>query len=44
MVNLDEEPGWSLVEKGEEQTCFDIIYYFNVYKNENPKPFPKVEG
>lgn len=41
MTNLDEEPGWSLVERGEEQTCFDIIYYFDVYKNADPRPFPE---
>lgn len=36
--NLDEAEGWILEEKGEEQTCFDLIYYFTRYKNKDPKP------
>ena len=39
MPDLDREEGWSVVERGEEQTCFDLIYYFTTYKNESPKSF-----
>lgn len=37
MPDLDKEEGWTMVEEGEEQTCFDLIYYFTTYKNANPK-------
>jgi dihydrofolate reductase len=37
MPDLDEEPGWTLTEQGEEQTCFDLIYNFNTYQNQHPK-------
>ncbi|MCI6858575.1 MAG: dihydrofolate reductase [Eubacterium sp.] len=37
MPNLDDKPEWKLVTKGEERTCFDLIFHFNVYENENPK-------
>ena len=30
--NLDEMEDWELAEEGEEQTFFDIEYYFNKYK------------
>ena len=30
--NLDELPEWELVAKSEEQTYFDIIYFFCKYK------------
>lgn len=30
--NLDEMEDWELTEEGEEQTFFDIEYYFNKYK------------
>ena len=30
--NLDEMEDWELVREGEEQTFFDIEYYFNIYK------------
>lgn len=30
--NLDEMEDWELAEEGEEQTFFDIEYYFNIYK------------
>jgi dihydrofolate reductase len=30
--NLDEMEDWVLEEEGEEQTFFDIEYYFNRYK------------
>lgn len=39
MPDLDQEEGWSIAETGEEQTCFDLIYYFTIYKNSNPKSF-----
>lgn len=42
MPDLDEEPGWTLTEKGEEQTCFDLIYYFQTYKNKNAVWFPSL--
>lgn len=32
--NLDKEPDWKLVEEGEEQTYFDIIFKFNYYRRE----------
>ncbi|MDO5145795.1 MAG: dihydrofolate reductase [Eubacteriales bacterium] len=37
MPNLDETEGWSLEDPGEEQTYFDVIYYFSLYRNEHPK-------
>lgn len=37
MPNLDEAEGWSLEDPGEEQTYFDVIYYFSLYRNEHPK-------
>ena len=30
--NLDEDPEWELAERGEEQTYFDLIYEFDVYR------------
>ena len=30
--DLDNDPEWELVEKGEEETCFDIIFYYCTYK------------
>ena len=30
--NLDEDEEWKLVEESEEQTYFDIEYYFRTYK------------
>lgn len=30
--NLDELPEWELVKESEEQTYFDIIYFFRIYK------------
>lgn len=32
MPNLDEDPAWELAEESDEKTCFDLIYYFRVYK------------
>ncbi len=29
--NLDEEENWELVETSEENTCFDLEYYFTKY-------------
>ncbi len=31
-TNLDEDEEWRLVEESEEQTYFDIEYYFRTYK------------
>ncbi|MCR5282577.1 MAG: dihydrofolate reductase [Lachnospiraceae bacterium] len=33
--NLDEDPDWELVEEGEEQTCFDIEFFFTRYVRKN---------
>ena len=30
--NLDEDEVWECVEEGEEQTCFDMEFYFTTYK------------
>ncbi|MDO4555210.1 MAG: dihydrofolate reductase [Lachnospiraceae bacterium] len=30
--NLDEMEDWEMTSEGEEQTFFDIEYYFNIYK------------
>ena len=30
--NLEEEPGWRLAEESEEQTYFDLCYYFRRYE------------
>ena len=30
--NLDEEPGWRLAQESEEQTYFDLCYYFRRYE------------
>lgn len=35
--NLDEKGNWELVEEGEEQTYFDLIYHFDTYRNKTPK-------
>lgn len=32
LPNLDEREDWKLVKKGEEQTCFDLIYSFDRYE------------
>ncbi len=32
LPNLDEREDWKLVEKGEERTCFDLIYSFDRYE------------
>ena len=37
MPNLDEEEGWTLESVGEEETYFDLIYHFTVYKNKKTK-------
>ncbi len=37
MPNLDEEEGWTLESVGEEETYFDLIYHFTIYKNKKPK-------
>ena len=35
--NLDEKENWELVEEGEEQTYFDLIYHVDTYRNKTPK-------
>ena len=37
--NLDKEPGWEVVADSEEQTYFDLEYYFYKYKNSSPLSF-----
>ncbi len=39
MPNLDKDENWVMVEESEEQTCFDLIYYFTRYENKNVKDF-----
>ena len=39
MPDLDADPDWVLKDKSEEQTCFDLIYYFTRYENQKVKPF-----
>lgn len=29
--NLDKDPDWELVEESDEQTCYDLVYYFRKY-------------
>ncbi|MBQ9156696.1 MAG: dihydrofolate reductase [Eubacterium sp.] len=42
MPDLDREEGWTLEEEGEEQTCFDLIYYFCIYRNASPSAFDAI--
>lgn len=35
--NLDDNDNWELVADSEEQTYFDLEYYFHKYHNLNPK-------
>lgn len=37
MPDLDALPNWHLVEEGEEETIFDLIYYFTRYENDDVK-------
>ena len=30
--NLDEDKEWEMTKISEEQTCFDLEYYFTVYE------------
>ena len=39
MPDLDQAENWELEQTGEEQTYFDLIYYFKVYKNTGWKEF-----
>lgn len=39
MPDLDQDENWVLKEMSEEQTCFDLIYYFTRYENKNPQKF-----
>ena len=32
MPNLDKEEHWSMVEKGEERYCFDLIYHLQLIR------------
>lgn len=36
--NLDEKEEWEIVADSDEQTYFDLEFYFYLYKNRNPKP------
>ncbi len=33
--NLDADPDWELTQCSEEQTYYDIIYYFLTYRRRN---------
>ncbi|MCR5215002.1 MAG: dihydrofolate reductase [Eubacterium sp.] len=35
--NLENSENWVMVDESEEQTCFSMIYYFQEYRNKNPK-------
>lgn len=35
--NLDEREEWKIVKTSEENTCFDLEYYFLVYEKQNKK-------
>lgn len=32
--NLDEDPEWKMKKESEEETCFDLIYYFTEYERQ----------
>lgn len=32
MPNLEKDPAWSVTEESEEQTYFDVIYTYQIYK------------
>lgn len=34
--NLDKNPDWVMAEESDEQTYFDITYYFRKYERRNP--------
>ena len=36
--NLDEMENWEITGDSDEQTYFDLEYYFYRYENKNPKP------
>lgn len=38
VTNLDEDPEWQQVACSEEQTCFDIEFYFTEYHRKTPAP------
>ena len=35
--NLDEKEDWVITADSDEQTYFDLEYYFYKYENKNPK-------
>lgn len=35
--NLDKHPNWIMTEESDEQTYFDITYYFRKYERRNPR-------
>ena len=35
--NLDEDEEWKMTKISEEQTCFDLEYYFTVYERVSKK-------
>lgn len=37
--NLDKLDNWKVTEDSDEQTYFDLEYYFNKYENSNPKKY-----
>lgn len=36
--NLDEDSNWKITADSDEQTYFDLEYYFYKYENSNPNP------
>ena len=42
--DLDESPDWEMVEEGDEQTCFDIEFYFTEYRRKNEKQNARDKG
>lgn len=38
--NLEKDEDWVLTGDSDEQTYFDLEYYFHRYENRNPKPMP----
>ena len=35
MHNLDKDSNWQLVLESDEETYFDLVYYFRLYKRRN---------
>ena len=37
LPNLDEDPEWELVRRSEEETYFDLVYTFDMYRRKRPE-------